>query len=773
MAGSVVKLVVAAELGESIRELRKVRSELGGIEKTAGDTSRKTHEHLSKIGTGATIALGGLAAGLGMATKAALDAQVSQAKLALSVKNAGISWKGHREEIEKNLTAARKLSGFTDADLETSMAKLITTTGGVGKALKLQREAMDLSRARGIPLQQSTVLLSKVWQGNTTSLTRLGISLGKHATRQQALAALQDKFGRSAKKYGETAAGAIARQTAAFDALEVNIGNVMLPVVTKLSDYLTRLINEFNGLSGKTQRWIKYAGGATVAVLAGLAAFVKITQAIKATREAMAVLNATMLLNPAVAITAGIVALGVALVIAYKKSRTFRDVVNGAFNDVKRIASDVIGFVRDHWKALLVGMTGGVGIAVVEIVQHWQGIKKGISSIVSAIRGIWNTAKSDATGAWRSIVNTVDGFINHIIDAYDWVAGKIGLSKIPDLPTFGGGGGGHGGSSPGGPGGGRRGTHGAQGIVKPSGSAGSLIAGEAGHPEAVLSMNPAHAERTFQLMGQVAQHLASARRMALGGITGAIGGAVNAVKGAAGSALGFLNPLSHLPHMPTFSGPLADFGSAMVHKIYNAAKSKLLSLVGGLFGGGGGGGSMPTGTGASGANQALGLQMMLAAGWPRSQWGALQALWTRESGWNQFALNASSGAYGIPQSLPASKMASAGADWRTNPATQIRWGLGYIRGRYGSPAAAWAHETAIGWYDRGGWVGGPTGAPQPAVVHGGELVLTPKQQRQLGNHYHLHITVNGADLSDAATQRRVASRLGNAIINDISQQAGR
>jgi hypothetical protein len=81
-----------------------------------------------------------------------------------------------------------------------------------------------------------------------------------------------------------------------------------------------------------------------------------------------------------------------------------------------------------------------------------------------------------------------------------------------------------------------------------------------------------------------------------------------------------------------------------------------------------------------------------------TQYGCLVLLWTRESGWNYQASNGSSGAYGIPQSLPGSKMASAGADWRTNPATQIRWGLSYIKSVYGTPCGAWAHSQATNWY---------------------------------------------------------------------------
>lgn len=85
-------------------------------------------------------------------------------------------------------------------------------------------------------------------------------------------------------------------------------------------------------------------------------------------------------------------------------------------------------------------------------------------------------------------------------------------------------------------------------------------------------------------------------------------------------------------------------------------------------------------------------------GWGEAQWEPLEKLWTRESGWRWNADNPSSDAYGIPQSLPGSKMASAGADWKTNPETQIRWGLGYIKGRYGSPARAWEHFQARNWY---------------------------------------------------------------------------
>jgi hypothetical protein len=100
----------------------------------------------------------------------------------------------------------------------------------------------------------------------------------------------------------------------------------------------------------------------------------------------------------------------------------------------------------------------------------------------------------------------------------------------------------------------------------------------------------------------------------------------------------------------------------------------------------------------SGSPQQIASGMLGSFGWGQDQFGCLESLWNQESGWNPSASNPSSGAYGIPQALPGSKMASAGADWQTNPATQIRWGLGYIQGLYGSPCGAWGHEQSNGWY---------------------------------------------------------------------------
>lgn len=99
-----------------------------------------------------------------------------------------------------------------------------------------------------------------------------------------------------------------------------------------------------------------------------------------------------------------------------------------------------------------------------------------------------------------------------------------------------------------------------------------------------------------------------------------------------------------------------------------------------------------------GTAQSIGYNMLPQFGFSqKTEWGCLLDLWNRESGWIYDAENAS-GAYGIPQALPGDKMASSGSDWRTNPATQINWGLGYIKAVYGTPCAAWNFELANNYY---------------------------------------------------------------------------
>jgi hypothetical protein len=171
---------------------------------------------------------------------------------------------------------------------------------------------------------------------------------------------------------------------------------------------------------------------------------------------------------------------------------------------------------------------------------------------------------------------------------------------------------------------------------------------------------------------------------------------------------------------------------------------------------------------AVGAAQRYAKSILGRYGWGRSQFGPLKNLWHHESAWRWNAKNPSSGAYGIPQSLPANKMRSAGADWRTNAKTQIRWGMGYIKDRpdYGSPAKAWAkwQSRSPHWYDSGGMLQpglnlayNGTGRPEPVLTGGQWDTLTAATGSRGIGDLHVSVYVGDREITDIArTEVRTA-----------------
>jgi cell wall-associated NlpC family hydrolase len=136
-------------------------------------------------------------------------------------------------------------------------------------------------------------------------------------------------------------------------------------------------------------------------------------------------------------------------------------------------------------------------------------------------------------------------------------------------------------------------------------------------------------------------------------------------------------------------------------------------------------GTTPTGSGGNDKSslQSYARQLLSKYGWG-DQWNSFDALVMSESGWDYEATNPTSGAYGIPQSLPGSKMSSAGSDWRTSGDTQLRWMMDYINDRYHSPNAAWSFHQKNNWYASGAW---SLDQDQTAEVHKGEMILPAKQ----------------------------------------------
>jgi hypothetical protein len=164
-----------------------------------------------------------------------------------------------------------------------------------------------------------------------------------------------------------------------------------------------------------------------------------------------------------------------------------------------------------------------------------------------------------------------------------------------------------------------------------------------------------------------------------------------------------------------YAATVKDITSAIANKMAKAFKQSIAAASGGSPG---------FGIAANGPLQQYAKKLLAAYGWG-GQWTPFNDIVMAESGWNVHATNPSSGAYGIPQALPASKMASAGADWRTDGFTQLRWMMGYIKSRYGSPSAAWAFHLANNAYDKGGIANGVGMMPKRTIKP--ERVLSPHQ----------------------------------------------
>ena len=185
-----------------------------------------------------------------------------------------------------------------------------------------------------------------------------------------------------------------------------------------------------------------------------------------------------------------------------------------------------------------------------------------------------------------------------------------------------------------------------------------------------------------------------------------------------GAVSGFVFDKLKGPAFKLIDGAVSKFGGGDFTKKFLGGLAKKLIEKAISFGndsGGGDGSADAAPSNVSGA-VALGKQMAAARGWTGGEWDALYQLWQRESGWRVNADNPTSDAYGIPQALPGSKMASAGSDWRTNAATQIKWGMDYIAGRpdYGTPSRAWAkwQSRSPHWYADGGLVEAFSKAPK-------------------------------------------------------------
>ena len=329
-----LQVTIAGDASHLNRAFATAGKEADKFEKRTETMGKKFSGSMKVAGAAAA---GALVVGLKESVSAAVEAEKSQARLQAQLKASGVSYKAHSAEIEKSIAATSKLSGLDDEDLQDSFTNLVRVTGDVTKSLELNTLAADLARAKHIDVAKAGELVGKVAGGNVNALKRYGVSVKEGATVQEALAAAQKTFGGQAEAYGKTTAGAADRAKVGFEGLQEVVGARLTPILAKAANKLADLANWASANPGAFKAMALAIGG-VAAALGTLSVIGKVAAAFKTLRSVVIGVNAVMLANPAVAVVAGLVALGVALVVAYKKSETFRNIVNGVFSAVKSVA---------------------------------------------------------------------------------------------------------------------------------------------------------------------------------------------------------------------------------------------------------------------------------------------------------------------------------------------------------------------------------------------------------------------------------------------------
>jgi hypothetical protein len=396
--------------------------------KGVSDQAEHTHSKLAGVANVAGKALaGGLlvagAAALKMAKGAAED-EAAASKLAQTMGTAAHATKGQIAQTEDWISAQGKATGITDDELRPALSKLVVATHDVGKAQKLASLAMDISASTGKDLGAVSQALAKAQNGNVGALSRLGIKtkesvkdnaaleaanirvtkaqsdytaaldkygphskeahlaaskleyaqtkLGEaqHKTKtstidaDEAMKRLADTYRGGASKAAETTAGKQKILTTQLSEAGETIGYKLLPFMLKLTEAGTAAL----GWMTKHGKLVAISAGAVGGLVV---AVVAINAAVRAWTAVQAALNVVLSANPIGLIVIGLALLVAGLIIAYKKSETFRDIVNGAFHGV----ATAVDFVKDHWKLLISLIMGPFGVAMVLVVTHFDAIK--------------------------------------------------------------------------------------------------------------------------------------------------------------------------------------------------------------------------------------------------------------------------------------------------------------------------------------------------------------------------------------------------------------
>lgn len=407
-----IKIAILSDARDLLRGNAQVNAALDKTAKKASTASKA-------INTGAKLAAGGfVAAGAGaikLAQGAAEDAKAA-ALLAKQLQNTTGATKGQVAAVEDWISAQGKAFGVADDQLRPALSALATATGDVGKAQKLASLAMNVSAGTGKSLQTVTDALVRAQNGSVGGLSRLGLATKDASGKTKDFATLQDdlakKFNGAAAAGAETAEGKMQRFKLALSEAGETLGARMLPVLDKLGTWLNdKVIPALDA----TFTWMDNHQTTVKVIAAAIgalgAAFIVVAGAMKAYAAVQAVVNAVMAASPVMLVVLAIVALVAALIVAYKKCETFRNIVTAAFTAIKTVVSTVLPPV----KTIVTGVFNGIKTYFTTVFAIYK----------TLFTTAWNVIKTVTSGAFHGVKNLIVKPLSEVVSFIAAVPAKI------------------------------------------------------------------------------------------------------------------------------------------------------------------------------------------------------------------------------------------------------------------------------------------------------------------------------------------------------------
>jgi len=439
-----ILIKVGAETASAVSNLNKVDS---ALEKTQS-TGSKMGAGLKKAALPAAAVLGALGVAAVGATKAAMEDAAAQDKLAGVLERTTGATEAQVAQTEKWISKQSLATGVADDELRPALAKLASATGDVGKAQTELTAAMDVSAASGKSVAQTSAAIAKAHEGSMGALWKMvpGLKAATAGSKDMTVTmeALAKMTGGAMADSAATGAGQMKVLAVQSAELQETLGAALLPVIAAILPVLTKMGNlmaEHTGVIKVLIGVVAVLAGGILVANAAMKVMTVATQAWtviqKVATAAQWLWNAALSANPIGLVIIAIAALGAAFVIAYKKSETFRDIVQGAlgvvkgvvqnlantFDSLKRVASAVFDWITDHWKVALFAF-GPIGVAVGLIATHFDTVKAVAGSVASTV--------ASAISGITSAINGVIGAVESLIAAL----GRIHVPKI-SLPHIG------------------------------------------------------------------------------------------------------------------------------------------------------------------------------------------------------------------------------------------------------------------------------------------------------------------------------------------------